>query len=72
MATVIQAVEAYNNTMASIDSRGKLIVRTLKSIDKIVAAAEPFGYKYYYSETVIEDGIKELTITLAKEPPCLL
>lgn len=65
--TVIQACEAYNNTLTALSLDGEwLTVRTMKSPEKIAAAAAQFGYVLVDCETSIEDGFKHHVITLKK------
>jgi hypothetical protein len=61
MATVIQAVEAYNNTLASLSIDGEwLTVRTLKAPEKIMDVAEMFGFSLS-TWTLIVRGIAPST-----------
>ena len=67
MATVIQAVEAYNNTLASLSIDGEwLTVRTLKAPEKIMDVAEMFGFSPIHVDTNREGDCPEYTITLRK------
>ena len=64
---VVQAVEAYNNTLASLSIDGEwLTVRTLKSPCKIIEAASPHGYYPVRIDTDRSGDCPEYAITLRK------
>jgi len=64
---VVQACEAYNNTIAAVSLDGQwLTVKTLKAPDKIIEAASPHGYYPTHTDTDLTGDYPEYTITLCK------
>jgi hypothetical protein len=54
---VVQACEAYNNTIAAVSLDGQwLTVKTLKAPDKIIEAASPHGYYPTHTQTQTSRG----------------